>query len=66
MEDREKYKYPPTSQRLLKCDSAALSVIVPRCGSVSLQVRHCRTQQDSKGEGVVKLAVLAEVCGCFV
>ena len=49
MEDREKYKYPLASQRLLKC------------GSASLQVRHYRTQQDSKGEGVVMLAVLAEV-----
>ena len=54
MEDREKYKYPlpPNSY---------LSVAVPRCGSASLQVWHCSTQQDSNGAGVVKLAVLAEV-----
>ena len=61
MEDREKYKYPPTSQRLLKCGSAALSAAVPRYGSASLQVRHYNTQQNSKVEGVVKLAVLADV-----
>ena len=61
MEDREKYKYPLVSQWLLKCNSDALSAAVPWCSRASLQVRHCRTQQDSKGEGVVKLAVLAEV-----
>ena len=61
MEDREKYKYPPASQRLLKCGTTALSAVVPRCGTASLQVQHCHTQQDSMGEGVVKLAVLAEV-----
>ena len=61
MEDREKYKYPPASQRLLKCGSVALSAAVLQCGSASLQMRHCRTQQDSKGERVVKLAILAEV-----
>ena len=61
MEDKEKYKYPLASQRLYKCGSTALSAAVLRCGSASLEVWHCRTYQDSKGEGVVKLAVLAEV-----
>ena len=59
MEDREKYKYPLPL-------NGYLSAAVPRCGSASLQVRHCHTQQDSKGDRVVKLAVLAEVWGCFV
>ena len=53
-EEEDGYKYPLSS-------NGHLSAAVPRCGSASLQVRHCRTQQDSKGEGVVKLVVLAEV-----
>ena len=35
-EDREKYKYPSVHQRSLEC------------GSASLWVRPCRTNQDSK------------------
>jgi hypothetical protein len=38
-----------------------LSAVVLGCGTASLQVRHCRTHQDSKRWEKVKLTILAEV-----
>ena len=45
----EGYKYSPTPNGHLSHGSAA----VPHCGSASLQVRQCRTTQDSKGKSEV-------------
>ena len=36
------------------------------CGSASLQVWHCRTRQDNKGENNEKMAVLAEQLRMYV
>ena len=45
-EEGDEYKYPLNP-------NGHLSAAVPHCGSASLQVRQCRTTQDSKGNSEV-------------
>jgi len=45
-EEEDGYKYPLSPNDHLRA-------AVPHCGSASLQVRQCRTTQDSKGKSEV-------------
>ena len=49
-EEEDGYKYPLSPNGQLSC---GLSTAVPHCGSASLQVRQCRTTQDSKSKSEV-------------
>ena len=57
-EEWKRYKYPQLQRPLKLRQCYGSSAAVPHCGNASLQVRHCRTRQDSKGKSEV-LSVLA-------